>query len=198
MRTKLFQNKERILATFTGVLFFGMIVNTINSESTLNIIQKDSATYLSEGQVIEKPTDEIEETVIEDEIDPELIVDPNLKQIAFVQEYLSKRNSPLAEYAEVLVTAAYKYGIDYRLVAAISIIESGGGKNCFRPYNAWGWGKMTFESWDDGIYTISKGLGKYYANGATTPALIAPSYCPPNATKWAYNVQSVMNQIANS
>ena len=196
MRTKLFQNKERILAVIAGILFFGMIVNTINSESALNIVQKDSAAYLPEEQVVEKTTDEIEEAVIEDKIDPELTIDP--KKIEDVKNYLSKRNAPLAQYADVLVTAAEEYGIDYRLVAAISIVESGGGKNCFRPYNAWGWGGMTFESWQDGIYTVSKGLSKYYAKGATTPAYIAPSYCPPNATKWATNVQYVMDQIADN
>lgn len=196
MRTRLFQNKERILAVTAGILFFGMIVNTIDSESALNIVQKDNAAHLSEEQIAEKATNEIEEVVIEDEINPELIIDP--KQVDFVKAYLSKRNAPLADYAEVLVTAADEYGIDYRLVAAISIIESSGGEHCFRPYNAWGWGKMTFESWEEGIYTVSKGLGKYYANGATTPALIAPSYCPPHATKWAHNVQYVMNQIASN
>jgi len=62
--------------------------------------------------------------------------------------------------------------------------------------NAWGWGRMNFESWEDGIATVSKGLSKYYARGATTPALIAPSYCPPNADNWSRKVQYVMNQIA--
>lgn len=194
MRTKLFQNKEKILAIFTGILFFSMIVNTINSESALNIVQKDSAAYISEENVVEKTTNEIKEAVMENKIDPELTIDP--KQIEQVRKYLSDRNAPLAEYADMLVTAAYEYDIDYRLVAAISVIESGGGKNCFRPYNAWGWGKISFESWKDGIYTVTKGLSIYYSNGANTPALIAPSYCPPNAVKWATNVQYVMNQIA--
>lgn len=193
MRTTLFKNKEKILATFTGILFFGMIVNTINSESALNIVQKDSAAYLPEEQVVEDNNNEIEEAVMENKMDPELTIDP--KKIEQVERFLSKRNAPLAEYADILVTAAYKYDIDYRLVAAISIVESGGGKNCFRPYNAWGWGGMTFESWEDGIYTVSKGLSKYYAKGLNTPALIAPSYCPPNAVKWASNVQYIMNQI---
>jgi len=196
MRTKLFQNKERILAVITGILFFGMIVNTINSKSTLNIVQKDSAAYLPEEQVVEKATDKIEEAVIKNEIDPELTVNPNSRKIENVKSYLSNRNSPLAEYADVLVTVAEEYGIDYRLVAAISVVESGGGKHCFRPYNAWGWGSKSFDSWENGIYTVSKGLSKYYAKGATTPAYIAPSYCPPNANKWATNVQYVMNQIA--
>ena len=196
MRTTLFKNKEKVLAIITGILFFGMIVNTINSESALNIVQKDSAAYIPEDKSVEETVDNIEEKVIEDNINPELTINP--EQIEQVKSYLSKRNSPLVEYADILVTAAYEYGIDYRLVAAISVIESEGGKHCFKPYNAWGWGSKSFESWEDGIYSITKGLGKYYANGLTTPALIAPVYCPPNASKWASNVQYVMDQIAEN
>ncbi len=196
MRTTLFKNKEKVLAIITGILFFGMIVNTINSESALNIVQKDSAAYIPEDKSVEETVDNIEEKVIEDNINPELTINP--EQIEQVKSYLSKRNSPLVEYADILVTAAYEYGIDYRLVAAISVIESEGGKHCFKPYNAWGWGSKSFESWEDGIYSITKGLSKYYANGLTTPALIAPVYCPPNASKWASNVQYVMDQIAEN
>ena len=194
MRTKLFKSKEKILAVITGIIFFSMIVNTINSESALNIVQKDSAAYLPDEQSAETNDQEIiEEAVMENKVNPEPTIDP--KQIEQVREYLSQRNAPLAEYADVIVSAAYKYDIDYRLVAAISVIESGGGKNCFKPYNAWGWGGITFNSWEDGINAVTKGLSKYYAKGLTTPALIAPTYCPPNATKWATNVQYVMNQI---
>ncbi len=194
MRTKLFQNKEKILAGIAGILFFGMIVNTINSESALNIVQKDSAAYITNDELIEKATEEVKEAVIYEKISPEPTVDP--EQVRQVKEYLSKRNAPLADYADAIVTASVKYGIDYRLVAAISVIESEGGKNCFRSYNAWGWGSKSFDSWEDGIYTVTEGLSKYYANGATTPAEISVSYCPPGAERWAYNVQYVMNQIA--
>ena len=190
----LFKNKEKILATIAGVLFFGMIVNTINSESALNIVQKDSAAYISDEEITEEATEEIEEAVINEKISPKPTVDP--KQIAQVKEYLSQRNAPLAKYADTIVSAALEYGIDYRLVAAISVIESEGGKNCFRSYNAWGWGRKSFDSWEDGIYTVTKGLSKYYANGATTPESISVSYCPPNAAHWASNVRYVMNQIA--
>jgi len=194
MRTKLFKSRERILATIAGILFFGMIVNTINSESALNIVQKDSAAYIPDEKIVEETTEKIEEEVIDEEISPKTTVDP--EQIAKVKEYLSQRNAPLAEYADVIVSAAVEYNIDYRLVAAISVIESEGGKNCFRAYNAWGWGRMSFDSWEDGIYTVTEGLSKYYAKGATTPALISQSYCPPSAESWASKVEYVMNQIA--
>jgi hypothetical protein len=114
-----------------------------------------------------------------------------------IKKYLSSRGAPLAAYAEEFVKAADYYGIDYRLVAAISIIESSGGKHTFRPYNAWGWGKSGFNSWKDGIWSVSKGLAKYYASGRTTPASIAPSYCPPSADAWAGKVSYVMSVISS-
>lgn len=114
-----------------------------------------------------------------------------------IRSYLSKKNSPLAEYAEEFVKASEEYGIDYRLVAAISIIESGGGKHCFKPYNAWGWGKSGFSSWKDGIWEVSKGLSKYYADGLDLPREIGYRYCPPNAVKWSDNVSHVMSIISN-
>ena len=195
MRTQLFKSRERILATIAGILFFSMIVNTINSESALNIVQKDSAAYISKDEIVEETNSEdFKEEVIDEDITVKTIVDP--KQVEEVKQYLSKRNSPLADYAYTMVSAAVEYGIDYRLVAAISVIESEGGKNCFKPYNAWGWGKKSFDSWEDGIYTVTEGLAQYYAKGATTPASIAQSYCPPNAETWARNVSYVMNQIA--
>jgi hypothetical protein len=118
-------------------------------------------------------------------------------KVSQIRSYLSKKNSPLAEYAEEFVKASDEYGIDYRLVAAISIIESGGGKHCFRPYNAWGWGKSGFDSFKDGIWQVSKGLSKYYADGLDLPKEIAYRYCPPNAVKWGNNVSYVMSVISN-
>jgi hypothetical protein len=119
------------------------------------------------------------------------------KKVKRINKYLSNRNAPLAKYAQEFVKAADHYDIDYRLVAAISIIESGGGEHTFKPYNAWGWGKSGFKSWKDGIWTVSKGLSKYYASGRTTPRTIAPSYCPPTADAWASKVSYVMNVISN-
>jgi len=47
-------------------------------------------------------------------------------KVGKLERYLRRRGSPLADHAEVLVMKADEYGIDYRLVASISIIESSG------------------------------------------------------------------------
>jgi hypothetical protein len=159
----------------------------------VNIIQKDYAmNFNNENNTVLNISEDVIEQITEETPSEDT---EYLAKVEKVRKYLSNRNSPLADYAEEFVKAAEEYSIDYNLVAAISVIESGAGKKCFKPYNAWGWGNMSFDNFKEGIWTVSKGLGKYYANGLNTPKLIGPRYCPPNAVKWGNNVQFVMNQI---
>ena len=184
---------RRKLAVIAGLIFSGLLVKTIDDQIPVNVL----AGYINnETETTSQTVDLISQQVIEDytEIEDTPVVEDS--RVQEIRAYLSNRNAPLAEYAEEFVKAADEYGIDYRLVAAISVIESGGGKSCFKPYNAWGWGNATFDNFTDGIWTVSKGMSKYYQNGLDTPDLIAPRYCPPNAVKWANNVNYVMNLIS--
>jgi len=196
MNYLLLQNKKT-LAIVSGIMFASLIMHTISHQNPIAQVEAK----LSESATIESLVSETENIVEEGE-PVAYIVDaqhytPDAQKIEKIRRYLERRNSPLAQYAEEFVKASHEYGIDYRIVASISIIESGGGKKNFRPYNAWGWGKRGFESWTEGIWAVSKGIGKYYSLGATTPKLISVSYCPPNAENWARNVQGVMYDIAN-
>ena len=124
--------------------------------------------------------------------------DLNYQRAKKIETYLrvNRNNAPLADYADKFVEVANKYGLDYRLLPAISVIESGGGKSLFRAYNAWGYGKYSFNSFEEGIEIVGKGLKEGYIDkGRVTPAQIAPIYCPPNATNWARSVQKFMNEI---
>lgn len=196
MNYPLLQNKKT-LGIISGIMFVGVMLHTASNNTP--IAQADA--IISQGVTI---TPSVSETknVVEEIVPVAYIKDaqnyvPNAEKVGKIRRYLNSRNSPLAEYAEEFIKAADEYGIDYRIVTAISIIESGGGKHNFKPHNAWGWGKSGFESWTEGIWAVSKGIGKYYSKGATTPKWISKSYCPPNADNWARNVQGVMNEIAN-
>ena len=184
---KLLLKGRTAVAILSGLLFVGMIFKTIDDKIPTQIAQANQNTVL--------PT---KEETINESIQIEAVVTQKVadKRVIQIKQYLSKRNAPLAKYAQDFVDAADKYGIDYRIVAAISIIESGGGKNNFRPYNAWGWGKKGFANWTEGIWTVSASIGRYYSKGLTTSKLISYSYCPPNADAWASKVQGVMNVIA--
>lgn len=149
---------------------------------------------LSQEIIVSKPLDN-ELTRIEDEIKREKEERERIVQRARkIAEYLSKRGAPLAKYAENIVIAGEKYGVEPELVAAIAVIESGGGKINFRPFNAWGWGRQSFRNWEDAIDRYTQGLANgYVARGLDTPQKIAPIYCPPNRYNWARNVSNVMN-----
>ena len=110
----------------------------------------------------------------------------------------NRRNAPLAKYAEKFVEVANKYDLDYRLLPAIATVESNGGKNNFRSYNAWGWGNKGFSSFEEGIEVVAKGLKTGYIDkGRDTVEEIAPIYCPPNYKNWARSVNQFMNEIEN-
>ncbi len=112
--------------------------------------------------------------------------------------YLESYNSPLAEYAFSFVEAADKYGIDWKLVPAITGVESTFGKQIpYQSYNAYGWcnGDYRFESWEQSIDYVSVYLKeKYYNRGLDTPTKIAPVYAPPSDT-WAGKVAFFMKKL---
>lgn len=119
-------------------------------------------------------------------------------QVRGVYSYLKKINAPLAPKSRFMVQCAKYFGIDYRIVAAISVKESTGGKFAYRPYNAWGWGGSngySFSSWEESIITVSRGIARYYARGANTPARMAPSYNPVTPKEWAAGVSHIMSQM---
>jgi hypothetical protein len=108
------------------------------------------------------------------------------------------KNSPLVPYVYDLISEADKYGLDWKLVAAISGVESNFGKQIWTgSHNAWGWGggKITFKSWPKGIETISKGLKTgYIEKGARNPEQISVIYAPFSTT-WAAKVRFFMRQL---
>jgi hypothetical protein len=93
-----------------------------------------------------------------------------------IDAYFAKRGMPLEGHGEKFVAEAEKNGLDWRLLPAIAIKESTGGKFAC-GYNPFGWGSckiVKFKSWDAAIETVAHNLGgnnpttaRYY-NGTTT------------------------------
>lgn len=152
---------------------------------------KETIEWINGDRVTTKPSGEVEvvpKEVFEDKTDDRVVKIEKFFRI-------NRGNAPLMAHAVKFVEVADKYGLDYRLLPAIATMESGGGKSLFRSYNAWGYGKYNFSSFDEGIETVGAGLKKYKDRGLVTPGQIAPVYCPPNATNWAKGVEQFMNEI---
>jgi hypothetical protein len=115
--------------------------------------------------------------------------------------FLEKYNSPLAPYSEVFIKTADKYEIDWRLLPAITGVESTFGRQIpYNSYNAYGWnnGRYYFQSWEDSIEIVSKALKeKYYNRGLDNPYKIGPVYAPPSPF-WGKRVDSFMERIESS
>lgn len=117
---------------------------------------------------------------------------------AFVSQWTARINnylagSPLSGYGETFARAAWAYGVDPRWSPAIACVESTKGAYCFASHNAWGWGSVSWDSWEEAINAHVAGLARGY--GYTLTYAAAQKYCPPNADHWYNSCLAQMNSI---
>lgn len=115
-----------------------------------------------------------------------------------LRKFLDKNRSPLTPYSREFIAQADYYGLDWRIVPAISGVESTFGKAIpYDSYNAYGWvnGNYSFNSWPDSIRVVTKTLKNNYVDrGAVSIRSIARIYAPPSTT-WASKVQYFVDKI---
>lgn len=118
-------------------------------------------------------------------------------RVKALEQVFGKYNSPLKPYAKAYVTTADKYGVDWKLLPAISGLESSFGQAQMPgSYNSYGWGRgyIYFNSVESGIDTVLSGLKQNYINrGALTVEAIGPIYS--ESPTWAVRVKRFMNEI---
>lgn len=125
-----------------------------------------------------------------------------------IDAYFKARNMPLEGMGMKMVLEAEKNSIDWRLLPAIAIRESTGGKKACKKVanNAFGWGscKIGFDSNEKAIETVALNLGgnnpntdHHYA-GKTTKQILQ-KYNPPSVVpRYADQVMSIMNDIGDA
>jgi hypothetical protein len=137
-------------------------------------------------------------------INPTLIVKEGSNyRVKIVKAYLEKYDSPLADNAKDFVYYADLYRLDWRLVLAISGVESTYGKEIpENSYNAWGWGVygdnvIRFRTWKEGIQTVSEGLRNRYMNqwGGQDIYQIGSMYA--SSPHWATSVNTHLAMVQN-
>jgi len=122
-----------------------------------------------------------------------------------VQNFLERYHSPLAKqpnFAQKLVDIADENGIDFRLLPAIAMKESGLCKfipkeshNCLglgiHSRGTWG-----FDSYEANFRAAAKILKQNYINqGRTTPEKIMHKYTPGSDGDWAAGVNQFMSEM---
>ncbi len=130
----------------------------------------------------------------------------NLKAKAeAIDSYFKSRGMPLFGMGMKMVQEAEKNELDWRLLPAIAVRESTGGKfDCKKvENNPFGWGscKISFDSLDEAIETVARNLGgnnpntaKHYDDKTTDQILKA--YNPPSIIpNYVKQVKSIMNAI---
>lgn len=123
-------------------------------------------------------------------------------------DFLVTHNSPMSDLADYIIDRADYYGIDFRMVPAIAMCESGVGKRIPSrdSYNAWGISVATgttsgakFPNWMYAIDWVSRYIKeKYYDREITDLVDIGAIWAPPSVEKgnsWANCVQFFMDEI---
>ena len=120
-----------------------------------------------------------------------------------IDAYFSDRSMPLKGYGMKMVLEAEKHDIDWRLLPAIAIRESSGGKFACKN-NPFGWDscKTNFKSVNEAIEVVARNLGgnnprtqKYYT-GETMEKLY--SYNGTVIRTYPAEVFNIMNRLGVS
>lgn len=122
-----------------------------------------------------------------------------------IESFFREYNSPLSLYSEVFIHVSDRYGLDWRLLPAIAMQESNGGKKVIGgSFNPFGFGiygsrVIRFDSWDEAIEKVGRALKEEYIDkGLETPDEIMVKYTPPSLEKggaWAKGVYSFMFEL---
>jgi hypothetical protein len=116
---------------------------------------------------------------------------------AILRRFFNEKHCPAETYAGVFVTEADVYGLDWRLLPSLSIVETGGGQHA-PGNNLFGWanGKVRFGSVAEAIHQVAStlSLGKAYRGKNLEAKLLTYNH----STDYQTLVTSIMRQIAVS
>jgi hypothetical protein len=143
-----------------------------------------------------------------DFISNQITKDKVQREAVSIDDYFAAHNMPLVGTGMIMVREAYLNNLDWRLLPAIAIRESTGGKNACDnvKFNPFGWNscKTGFNSYEDAIKTVAKNLAGKNPNTANsytgkTIKQILQAYNPPYvAPKYAGQVMAIMNDLGDA
>jgi len=169
-------------------------------EKNITTIDEAKAAQIEENAMIHNneipnSVEFVPQEIPKKENSPENVFSPEDKEkIKKIDDFLRKKNSPLAGYGHIFAREGNRTGINPFLSVAIAGQESSFGKKCFAPYNAWGMLQYErgFENWEEGIIANFSFLSYHF--GQPQSAYDCPGYCIPNQP-WMKNVQWFIREI---
>ena len=215
VKSNTFRISLLILSTLIYTLLISPPLERFIGNTVLNSVRRSKVVTLNYLTPLYGQEIYINEYSINTLIDSDITKDRNDRgsiqtedtRVIAMQKFLFDYNSPMYPYSRTFITEADKYGLDWRLVASISGVESAFGNIIPRgTHNAWGWrginknpdGWSQFETWDAGIAEITRGLSQGYGIDMT-PYQIEQYYCPPcwrnPAHAWANGVTRFMREL---
>lgn len=177
-------------ASFTSLIFFLILLMYSSTTKYTPVTTHDFKLYSA------LPA---QNTVVSDSI---VHTDARAK---IIEDFFDGYKSVLAGYANEFIEVADKYQLDWRLLPAIAMQESNGGKKVIASshnpfgYGIYGTAVRKFTSWEEAIQRVGQALREDYLNqGLKTPEEIMAKYTPPSLGKdgaWAKGVRSFMVEL---
>lgn len=106
-------------------------------------------------------------------------------RVSNLKNFFRKHNSPLYDYAGIIVQVSDQNKFDYRLLPAIAMQESNLCRHIpENSFNCWGWGIygdkiIKFNSYEQAIITVAEGIKQDYIDkGLVTATAIMRKYTP--------------------
>ena len=121
-----------------------------------------------------------------------------------IENFFKDYKAPLTDFADEFIAASDKYNLDWRLLPAIAMQESNGGRkmieNSNNPfgYGIYGGAVLKFNSFEEAIERVGRGLREDYLNkGLKNPTQIMAKYTPPAVPtgSWAKGVSTFMEEL---
>jgi hypothetical protein len=119
-----------------------------------------------------------------------------------IKKYLTKYQSPLLPYSDLIFKLSQTYGFDYYWIVAIAQQESNLCKKIpDNSYNCWGYGinsagVLKFDNYELALKSYAEYLKReYFDKGLNTTELIMKKYCPHSNGSWAFGVNQFIGEI---
>lgn len=154
---------------FSFAMFMPMSSSDIHNFIFSKKTEKNEKNFLSFDSVKTSEADKLEAAKAKED----------LEKANRIDAYFEKRDMPLAGHGMEFVRAAEKYNIDWRLLPAIGVRESSGGKRMMNS-NPFGWGsaEIPFADFTEAIEVVAMNLGggnpntaRYYKDADTKKKL---------------------------